>query len=125
MASCGRLAIGLPGASVLSPRNRRYQIRSAFVTYTGIAYRLPRVLRRLILNFEVEIEDAVTAFARALPAGARVLDAGAGEGQYRPHFTRHRYCGVDLAVGDAAWDYTTLDALADLTALPFRDASFD
>jgi SAM-dependent methyltransferase len=77
------------------------------------------------LNFEVEIEDAVSAFAKALPAGARVLDAGAGEGQYRGHFARQRYCGVDLAVGDAAWDYSRLDALADLTALPFRTAAFD
>jgi SAM-dependent methyltransferase len=95
------------------------------MSYTGFAYRLPRPLRRHILNFEVEIEDAVAAFARALPAGARVLDAGAGEGQYRDHFTRHRYCGVDLAVGDAGWDYSRLDALADLTALPFRTAVFD
>ena len=37
------------------------------------------------------------------------------------HFARQRYCGVDLAVGDAAWDYSRIDALADLTALPFRD----
>ena len=43
----------------------------------------------------------------------------------RHHFARQRYCGVDLAVGDAAWDYSRLDALADLTALPFRAAAFD
>ena len=93
--------------------------------HTAIAYRLPRPLRRHILNFEVEIEDAVASFAHALPDHARVLDAGAGEGQYRHHFTRQRYCGVDLAVGDSAWDYSKLDALADLTALPFRTAVFD
>jgi SAM-dependent methyltransferase len=95
------------------------------MTYTEVAYRLPRSLRRHILNFEMEIEDAVAAFARALPAGARVLDAGSGEGQYRHHFARQRYCGVDLAVGDASWDYSGLDAVADLTALPFRAAAFD
>jgi SAM-dependent methyltransferase len=95
------------------------------MSYTGIAYRLPRRLRRHILFFESEIEQAVTAFARALPAGARVLDAGSGEGQYRHHFDGHRYCGVDLAVGDAAWDYSRVDVLADLTALPFRAGSFD
>ena len=51
-----------------------------------------------------------------------MLDAGAGEGQYAHHFARQRYCGVDLAVGDAAWDYSRLDALADLdrAALPRR-----
>ncbi len=92
--------------------------------YSAIAYRLPRPLRRHVLHFEAEIDDAVAAFARGLPPGARVLDAGAGEGQYVHHFARHRYCGVDLAVGDAAWDYSRLDAVADLTALPFRDGAF-
>jgi SAM-dependent methyltransferase len=93
--------------------------------YTGFAYRLPRPLRRHILHFEAEIEDAVEAFARQIPAGARVLDAGAGEGQYARHFTRHRYCGVDLAVGDALWNYSRLDVRADLTALPFGAGVFD
>jgi len=95
------------------------------MSYTGIAYRLPRVLRRHILHFETEIVDAVAAFAAALPSGARILDAGSGEGQYRHHFGRQRYCGVDLAVGDATWDYSKVDALADLTALPFREGTFD
>jgi SAM-dependent methyltransferase len=95
------------------------------MTYTSLAFRLPRPLRRHILHFECAIEDAVSAFARDLPAGARVLDAGAGEGQYAHHFTRQRYCGVDLAVGDTAWNYSRLDAIADLTALPFRGETFD
>jgi SAM-dependent methyltransferase len=95
------------------------------VKYTDIVYRLPRSLRRHVLHFEVEIEDAVAAFARSLPAGARVLDAGAGEGLYARFFAGQRYCGVDLAVGDAAWDYTRLDVVADLTALPFRSGQFE
>jgi SAM-dependent methyltransferase len=78
-----------------------------------------------VLHFEVEIEDGVAAFARDLPPAARVLDAGAGEGQYAHHFSQQRYYGVDLAVGDTAWDYSHLDAIADLTALPFPDATFD
>jgi SAM-dependent methyltransferase len=93
--------------------------------YSGIAYRLPRPVRRHILHFECEIEDAVRSFARQLPAGTRVLDAGAGEGQYAHHFAGRRYCAVDLTVGDAAWDYSRLDAVADLTALPFRNATFE
>jgi SAM-dependent methyltransferase len=86
---------------------------------------LPKPLRRHILHFEVEIEDAVAALGRALPAGVRILDAGAGEGQYAHYFARQRYCGVDLAVGDATWDYSRLDAVADLTALPFGAGAFD
>jgi len=93
--------------------------------YSGLAYRLPRFLKHHVLHFEVEIEDAVSAFARDLPPGARVLDAGAGEGQYKHHFARQRYCGVDLGVGDGAWDYSRLDTVADLGALPFADATFD
>jgi SAM-dependent methyltransferase len=93
--------------------------------YTGIAYRLPKPLRGHILHFETQIEDAAARFGASLDSGARVLDAGAGEGQYARHFARQRYCGVDLAVGDSAWNYSRLDAIADLTALPFRDGTFD
>jgi SAM-dependent methyltransferase len=32
---------------------------------------------------------------------------------------------VDLAVGDSKWDYSGLDAIADLAALPFREGTFD
>jgi SAM-dependent methyltransferase len=95
------------------------------VKYTGFAYRLPRPLRRHVLHFECEIEDAVHAFAESLPSGARVLDAGAGEGKYANEFVRQLYCGVDLAIGDAAWNYSRLDVVADLAALPFSDAAFD
>ncbi len=85
----------------------------------------PRFLRRWVLHFETSIEDAVEKFAAELPAGARLLDAGAGEGMYRRYFDRQRYVGVDLAIGDATWNYSKLEALADLESMPFADASFD
>jgi SAM-dependent methyltransferase len=93
--------------------------------YRRLQQLLPRPLRRYVLHFETAIEDAVRAFSAALPRGARVLDAGAGEGSYRSYFSTQRYVGVDLGIGDAAWDYSGLDALADLQALPFPDAAFD
>jgi len=80
---------------------------------------------RYIMHFEAAIEDAVRSFAASLTDGSRVLDAGAGEGQYAHYFDKQRYVGVDLGVGDAAWDYGRLQAVADLTALPFQDRSFD
>jgi SAM-dependent methyltransferase len=94
------------------------------MSYTAVAYRLPKLLRRHILHFEVEIAEAVEKFGLSLPVAALVLDAGAGEGQYSHSFLLQRYVGVDLAVGDAHWDYSGLDAIADLTALPFRDGVF-
>ena len=87
--------------------------------------RLPRRLRRLILRFETLIEDRVAEFGRSLPAGTRVLDAGAGECRYAHEFVHCRYVAVDLAVGDADWDYSQLDTVADLARLPFRDGSFE
>jgi SAM-dependent methyltransferase len=95
------------------------------VSYTGIAYHLPKPLRRHILHFEVEIEDALAAFSATLPERARVLDAGAGEARHGSCFARQRYTAVDLAVGDASWNYGRLDAVADLAALPFRDTVFN
>jgi len=86
---------------------------------------LPDGLKHYVQHFEAEIEKNVEAFASSLPSNSRVLDAGAGEGQYGHHFVKHRYCALDLGVGDAQWDYSTLDVLGDLTALPFRGEAFE
>ena len=94
------------------------------MSYSAIADRLPGFLRRHILHFEASIEDALAEFAQGVRAGDRVLDAGAGEGRHSKYFPAARYCGVDLAVGDAGWNYGGLDAIADLEALPFRDGAF-
>jgi SAM-dependent methyltransferase len=92
-----------------------------------------RVLRRwtpswlagYALHFEASIEKSVADFSSALADGSRVLDAGAGEGQYRDRFRQHRYAAVDLGIGDTSWDYGKLDAVADLARLPFRSGCFD
>jgi SAM-dependent methyltransferase len=94
------------------------------VSYTALAYRLPKPLKRLVLHFETAIADAVESFAGGLSLGEPVLDAGAGEGQYCEYFRKAQYVGVDLAVGDAKWDYGGLDAICDLNALPFADKAF-
>ena len=95
------------------------------MTYRTIQSRLPAFLRNYLLHFESAIEQAVVRFSSELPPGARVLDAGAGEMSHARFFPKQRYIGVDLAVGDASWDYRKLHAIADLTALPFRDGTFD
>lgn len=95
------------------------------MTYSEARRRLPAWLRKRVFTFETFIEDSVAAFARSLPPGARLLDAGAGEAQYAGLFAHARYVGVDLAIGDPGWDYRRLHAIADLERLPFADAAFD
>lgn len=95
------------------------------MTRRGIERRLPRALRRHILHFEASIDDAVAEFANASRDRDLVLDAGAGEGAHKDRFPRQRYVGVDLGIGDATWNYSQLDAVADLAALPFRADAFD
>lgn len=93
--------------------------------YEGVRRSLPRFLDRYLWRFENSIEDAVAGFAKSLRPHALLLDAGAGEGQYKSQFGHVRYIGVDLAVGDAAWNYGSLDAIADLCNLSFRAGIFD
>ncbi len=89
-----------------------------------LAERFPGWLSRRVLRFEAAIEDSVREFGRSLQAGSRVLDAGAGECRHRVHFAHCRYLGVDLGAGDPGWDYSRLDARADLERLPFREGCF-
>ncbi len=84
----------------------------------------PTPFGRYILHWEASIERAVRAFSAQVPAGSRVLDAGAGEGHYARYFGTQRYVGIDLGVGDPGWNYKRLDAVADLAMLPFRNGSF-
>ncbi len=77
------------------------------------------------MRVETVIGQAVDELALATASGARVLDAGCGEGAYVGRFPNARVVGVDLAVGDSSWDYTGLNVRADLARLPFADRSFD
>jgi SAM-dependent methyltransferase len=92
--------------------------------YDKLRSLLPDSLARYVMHFESAIEDAVANFAAGLNPGVRVLDAGAGEGDYKHHFAAQRYLGLDLGVGDDTWNYSGLDVLGDLETLPFPDAAF-
>jgi SAM-dependent methyltransferase len=86
---------------------------------------MPRWLRTRIEVNWYESSRLLEQAREQIPAGARVLDAGSGEGRYKDFFDHTRYVGLDLAVGDAAWDYTGLDSVGDLRELPFSKDSFD
>lgn len=70
-----------------------------------------------------------------VPAGWRILDAGAGEQAYRKCCSHLRYVSQDFAqyqpaaVGSGlqmgSWDYGKLDIVCDITDIPEPDASFD
>ena len=70
----------------------------------------------------------------AVPAGSRILDAGAGELQYRKYCEHLNYVSQDFGQyegGEGAglhpesWDNSKLDLVCDITEIPEPDESFD
>lgn len=72
---------------------------------------------------------------KQIPAGSRILDAGAGERQFQRFCSHLSYVAQDFAQYDGhgdsrglqmgSWDQTKLDIISDVTAIPEPDASFD
>lgn len=69
-----------------------------------------------------------------IPAGSIILDAGAGESQFKKFCGHLNYVAQDFAqyegtgeVGlqTGTWDNSKLDIVSDITAIPRPDASFD
>ncbi|MHB8117592.1 MAG: class I SAM-dependent methyltransferase [Methanothrix sp.] len=70
-----------------------------------------------------------------IPAGSRILDAGAGEQQFKRFCSHLKYVSQDFAEYDGEgdrrglqskeWKYTGLDIVCDITQIPEPDESFD
>lgn len=67
----------------------------------------------------------VEDIAGNVAAGKTVVDAGAGECQYKPLFSHTQYVAVDLCVGDDRWDFSGVDINAPLHAIPLPDGAAD
>ena len=77
----------------------------------------------------------IEAVLTALPAGTRLLDAGAGEMQYKKFCGHLDYVSQDLSAYDGSgnesglqtgtWDTRGIDIVSDICAMPVADASFD
>jgi len=80
-------------------------------------------------------QEWVEKILRDLPARARLLDAGAGEQQYKKFCAHLDYVSQDFAQYDGqgndaglqtgSWDNSNLDIVCDITDIPKPDASFD
>lgn len=88
---------------------------------------VPEWLQDQINPLDGVFRRAVESLSAALPKGAWVLDAGAGEAQYKPIFTKagQRYVAIDLGIGEPDWSYSDIDVLANTEQPPFRPGAFD
>jgi SAM-dependent methyltransferase len=106
---------------------------------------LPKIERSKVLStdqgqYAVGTRNAATRDAwvaevlAELPAGGRLLDAGAGECQYKKHCGHLKYVAQDNAVYDGkgeeglqtgSWDFSRIDIVSDILDIPEPDASFD
>src|SRR5262245_29656324 len=63
------------------------------------------------------------AFADSIPAGALVLDAGAGDAPYKPLLAHTRYESADFELVDKRYARSTY--VCDLSHIPVEDSRFD
>ena len=91
----------------------------------------PDVGQRNVIDREKWLQSVL----REIPAGSRILDAGAGTQRYRRFCTHLDYVSQDFAQYDGSgdgtalqkgtFDYGELDIICDITAIPEPDNTFD
>ena len=82
-------------------------------------------IRKILDPESVRLRNFVHQAAMSLTPGALVVDVGAGQCQYKDLFPGKAYVGIDFGGGDNEWDYSRLDAVADIHNLPVHDNAAD
>ena len=86
---------------------------------------------RNLIDRQLWVKEAL----QNLPKGARLLDAGAGEQQYKQYCSHLNYVSQDFCeyegegnkhgLQTGTWDVSKIDIVSDINNIPEPDASFD
>lgn len=107
------------------------QLSDSWANYRTLKNRDPEVGTKNVTNREAWLEKTL----KKIPKGQKILDAGAGELQYKK-FCKHleyvsqdfgQYTGEgnDAALQMGSWDNSKLDIISDITDIPVKSGSFD
>jgi len=109
----------------------KYMGQLFFEKILGINISMTTVGTKNQSNREAWIEKIL----KQIPVGFRILDAGAGEQQYKRFCSHLNYIAQDFSQyngkGDSAglqvgkWEQSSLDIISDITEIPEPDVSFD
>jgi SAM-dependent methyltransferase len=91
-----------------------------------IKFTLRTLYDRLFINSSRRyLEEFLQRAAGAAPAGARILDAGAGDGRYRHLFAHTHYEATDFCQVDKRYDFQKLDFVSNLQRVPTASGIYD
>ncbi len=103
-----------------------------------------KILNRLIsepnvngleINNERERQHWISNILKKIPAGKKILDAGAGECQYKKYCNHLKYVSQDfnqykpedspVGLQMESWKYNNIDIVSDITNIPVKPEHFD